>query len=60
MTSTVRVKLLIYLMECRISHIQSIGKSGAEFNIRLNNHRKNVNRQHAPQADQNLNSLITT
>ena len=45
-------KLLIYLMECRICHIQYIGKSETEFNIRLNNHCKDVNRQNAPQADQ--------
>ena len=38
-------------MECRICRIQYIGKSEAEFNIRLNNHRKDVNRQNAPQAD---------
>ena len=32
-------------MECRICRIQYIGKSGKEFNIRLNNHCKDVNRQ---------------
>ena len=37
-------KLLKYLMECRICRIQYIGKSETEFNIRLNNHRKDVNR----------------
>ena len=47
-------KLLIYLMECRICRIEYIGKSETEFNIRLNNHRKNVNRQNAPQADQHF------
>ena len=45
-------KLLIYPMECRICGIQYTGKSETEFNIRLNNHRKDVNRQNAPQADQ--------
>ena len=39
-------------MECEIFHIQYIGKALAEFNIRLNNHRKDVNRQNAPQIDQ--------
>ena len=47
-------RLLVYLMECRICGIQYIGKSETEFNIRLNNHRKDVNRQNAPQADQNF------
>ena len=47
-------KLLIYLMEYRIFRIQYIGKSKTEFIIRLNNHRKDVNRQNAPQADQHF------
>ena len=47
-------KLLIYLMECRICRIQYIGKSETEFNIRLNNHRKDVNRQNAQQVDQHF------
>ena len=47
-------KLLIYLMECRIYRIQYIGKSETEFNIRLNSHRKDVNRQNAPRADQHF------
>ena len=47
-------KLLIYLMECRICRIQYIGKSETEFNIRLKNHRKDVNRQNTPQADQHF------
>ena len=41
-------------MECRICRIEYIGKSETEFNIRLNNHRKDVNRQNAPQADQHF------
>ena len=41
-------------MECRICLIQYIGKSETEFNIRLNNNRKDVNRQNAPQADQHF------
>ena len=42
-------------MECRICHIQYTGKSETEFNTRLNNHRKDVNRQNGPQADQHFN-----
>ena len=41
-------KLLIYLMECRICRTHYIGKSETEFNIRLNNHRKDCNRKNAP------------
>ena len=41
-------------MECRICRIQHIGKSETEFKIRLNNHRKDLNRQNAPQADQDF------
>ena len=41
-------------MECRICRIQYIGKSETEFSTRLNNHRKDVNRQNAPQADQHF------
>ena len=43
-------KLLIYLTRCRICRIQYIGKSETEFNIRLNNLRKDVNRQSVSQA----------
>ena len=43
-------KLLIYLMECRVCHIQYIGKSEAESSMRLSNLHKEVNRQNAPQA----------
>ena len=38
-------------MECRMCRIQYIGKSETKFNVRLNNHCKEVNRQSAPQAD---------
>ena len=41
-------------MECRICRIQHIGKSETEFKIRLKNHRKDLNRQNAPQADQDF------
>ena len=42
-------------MEYRIYRIQYIGKSETEFNIRLNIHRKHINRQNSPQADQHFN-----
>ena len=41
-------------MECRICRIQYIEKSKTEFNIGSNNHRKDVNRQNAQQADQHF------
>ena len=44
----------MYLMECRICCIQYIGKLETEFNIRLNNRRKDVSRQNASQADQHF------
>ena len=44
-------------MECRICSIQYIGKSKTELNIRLNNHRKDSNRQNAPQADHHFKLL---
>ena len=47
-------KLLIDLMECRTCCIQCLGKSETEFNIRLNNHRKDVNRENAPKVDQHF------
>ena len=40
-------KLVIYLIECTICHIQYIGKLETQFNLRLNNHRKDVNRENA-------------
>ena len=41
-------------MECWICRIQYTEKSGTKSNIRLNNYRKDVNRQNAPQADQHF------
>ena len=41
-------------MKSRPCRIQYIGKSETEFNIRLNNHRQDVKRQSAPQADQHF------
>ena len=35
-------KYVIYLLECTKSKIQYVGKAETEFNIRLNNHRKDV------------------
>ena len=35
-------KYVMYLLECTKCKIQYVGKAGTEFNIRLNNHRKDV------------------
>ena len=37
-----RTEYGIYLMECKTCNEKYIGKNEAPFNIRLNNHRKNV------------------
>ena len=33
---------MIYLLECQKCHIQYVGKAETDFNLRLNNHRRNV------------------
>ena len=38
---------VIYLLECYICNIQYVGKSETPFNIRLNNHRKDVKNPNA-------------
>ena len=45
---------LIYLLECNICNIQYLGKSETTFNIRFNNHRKDVKDPNALPADKNL------
>ena len=45
---------LIYLLECNICNIQYIGKSETTFNIRLNNHRKDVKDPNALPADKHF------
>ena len=46
---------VIYLLECYICNIQYIGKSETPFNIRLNNHRKDVKYPNATPAFKYLN-----
>ena len=38
-------------MECTLCHIRDIGKPETQFNLRLNNHRKDLNKQNAPLGD---------
>ena len=41
-------------MEYTLCHIQCIGESETQFNLRLNNHQKDVNRQNAPLVDKHF------
>ena len=45
---------LIYLLECNICNIQYVDKSETTFNIRLNNHRKDVKDPNALPADKHF------
>ena len=45
---------VIYLMECTSCKKQYVGKSETSFNIRLNNHRKDVKKPDAILACRNL------
>ena len=44
-------KFIIYLMECASCKVQYVGKAETPFNIRLNNHRKDVNNPKSIPAD---------
>ena len=53
---------IIYLMECTLCNKQYVGKAETSFNVRLNNHRKDVNKpnailacKHFQQRDHNFN-----
>ena len=46
---------VIYPLECHICNIQYIGKSEAPFNIRLNNHRKDVKNPNGTPACKHFN-----
>ena len=41
-------------MECSLCNIQYIGKAETQFNIRLNNHRKDSHKDNSLQADQHF------
>ena len=43
-----------YLMECIICNLQYVGKNDTPFNIRLNNHRKDVKDPKAILADKHF------
>ena len=46
---------VIYLLECTICSLQYVGKSETPFNLRLNNHRKDVKDANAILADKHFN-----
>ena len=45
---------IIYLLECKLSKIQYVGKAETAFNLRLNNHRKDVKDPKAIPADKHF------
>ena len=47
---TRKSQYVMYLMECILCKIQYVGKSEIPFNLKLNNHRKDVNNQKAISA----------
>ena len=50
-------KYLIYLMQCVLCNKQHTSKPEIAFNLRLNNHPKNVNKRNSLQADQHFRLL---
>ena len=44
---TCKSQAIIYLLRCRICFKQHVGKSGAAFNLRLNNHQKDRKKKNA-------------
>ena len=47
---------VIYLLECIMCKIQYVGKSETSFNIRLNNHRKDIKKPNATEACKHFNN----
>ena len=47
---------VIYLLECIMRKIQYVGKSETSFNIRLNNHRKDIRKPNAVEACKHFNN----
>ena len=53
---TCRSNYVIYLLECILCKIQYVGKSETTFNIRLNNHRKDIKNPNAIEACKHFNN----
>ena len=47
---------VIYVLECVMCKIQYVGKSETSFNIRLNNHRKDIKKPNAIEAYKHFNN----
>ena len=46
-----KTEYVIYLMECTIHNLQHVGKNETPFNIRLNNHKEDIEDPRAILAD---------
>ena len=53
--TTCKSNFIIYLLECELCKIQYVGKAETVFNIRLNNHRKDVKGPRAIPVDKHFN-----
>ena len=53
--TTCKSNFIIYLLECELCKIQDVGKAETTFNIRLNNHRKDVKDPKAIPVDKHFN-----
>ena len=53
--TTCKSNFIIYLLECELCKIQYVGKAETVFNIRLNNHRKDVKDPKAIPVDKYFN-----
>ena len=53
--TNVKVKIFIYLLQCRTCKLQCIGKSEFTFKIRLSNDRKNAESEKSILARKHLN-----
>ena len=55
--TTCKSNFIIYLLECELCKIQYVGKAETAFNIRLNNHRKDVKDPKAIPVDKHFSSF---
>ena len=53
-----KTEYAIYLMECAICNQQYVSKNETPFNIRLNNHRKDVNDPKVLLADKHFQKMV--
>ena len=53
--TTCKINFIIYLPECKLFKIYYVGKAKTTFNIRLNNHRKDVKDPKAIPLDKHFN-----